>query len=197
MKKVIHLSLTLVGALLLTSSCQNKATTDDEHTETTSATESTFQPAYESPATFQEQVKEIWTAYVALKDALVASNAEQASEKAVAVINALQSADSTALSSEAKAIWRDQVQELSTPLNAIRNTREIAQQRATFEMVSGELLELVQNWGAKGATIYKQYCPMALDNKGAFWLSAESQIRNPYFGDEMLKCGEVQEVVRF
>jgi membrane fusion protein, copper/silver efflux system len=197
MTKVIYLSITLAGALLLTSSCQNKATTAEGNTETTPVAESAAKLAYESSVAFQEQVKEIWTAYVGLKDALVASNAYQASEKAVAVLSALQAVDSMALSSEAKTIWRDQVQELSTPLNAIRNTRQIIQQRATFEIASGELLELVQNWGAKGATIYKQYCPMALDNKGAFWLSAESQIRNPYFGDEMLKCGEVQKVVRF
>jgi hypothetical protein len=197
MTKRNSLLLTLVGALLLTSSCQNNATTSEENTSATTVAESAARPAYESPVAFQEQVKEIWTAYVALKDALVASNAEQASEKATAVQSALQRADSTGLSSEAKAIWKGQVQELTVPLSAIQQTKEMEQQRMAFEKVSEATLKLMQDWGAKGATIYKQYCPMALDNKGAFWLSDESQIRNPYFGDEMLKCGEVQEVVRF
>jgi hypothetical protein len=34
---------------------------------------------------------------------------------------------------------------------------------------------------------------MAFDDQGADWLSAEEQIRNPYFGDKMLKCGLVEQ----
>ena len=40
--------------------------------------------------------------------------------------------------------------------------------------------------------LYYQYCPMAFNNKGAYWLSNEEAIRNPYFGDKMLKCGLVE-----
>jgi hypothetical protein len=36
---------------------------------------------------------------------------------------------------------------------------------------------------------------MAFDNRGAHWLSDESTIKNPYFGDKMLTCGSVEEVV--
>jgi hypothetical protein len=34
---------------------------------------------------------------------------------------------------------------------------------------------------------------MALDNEGADWLALEEQIRNPYFGDKMMKCGLVKK----
>ena len=34
---------------------------------------------------------------------------------------------------------------------------------------------------------------MAFDNQGAYWLSNAKQIRNPYFGEKMLTCGEVKE----
>jgi Cu(I)/Ag(I) efflux system membrane fusion protein len=34
---------------------------------------------------------------------------------------------------------------------------------------------------------------MAFDNKGGFWISKEPEIKNPYFGDIMLKCGEVKK----
>jgi Cu(I)/Ag(I) efflux system membrane fusion protein len=33
---------------------------------------------------------------------------------------------------------------------------------------------------------------MAKGNQGADWLSTEEQIRNPYFGDKMMKCGTVK-----
>ena len=41
--------------------------------------------------------------------------------------------------------------------------------------------------------VYKQYCPMADEDRGAYWLSKEKEVLNPYFGDAMLKCGEVKE----
>ena len=44
-------------------------------------------------------------------------------------------------------------------------------------------------------TVYLQHCPMADDNNGASWLSKEKEIRNPYFGARMLKCGSVEEVI--
>ncbi len=46
-------------------------------------------------------------------------------------------------------------------------------------------------------TVYYQYCPMANGDKGAFWLSNIEGIENPYFGDEMLKCGETRETLDF
>ena len=42
---------------------------------------------------------------------------------------------------------------------------------------------------------YRQFCPMALGNKGAYWLSDKKPIRNPYFGDAMLTCGETKETL--
>ncbi|NNF18286.1 MAG: DUF3347 domain-containing protein [Flavobacteriaceae bacterium] len=47
-----------------------------------------------------------------------------------------------------------------------------------------------------GGTIYKQYCPMAFDNKGAYWYSDVPEIRNPYYGSKMLKCGKVTDTIK-
>jgi Cu(I)/Ag(I) efflux system membrane fusion protein len=44
-------------------------------------------------------------------------------------------------------------------------------------------------------TLYVQFCPMANDNQGAQWLSTEEEIRNPYYGDAMLSCGSIVEVL--
>lgn len=44
--------------------------------------------------------------------------------------------------------------------------------------------------------IYMQYCPMAFNNKGAYWFSSDKEVMNPYFGDEMLHCGGVKETFK-
>ena len=45
------------------------------------------------------------------------------------------------------------------------------------------------------AQLYVQYCPMANDDKGATWVSMEEEIINPYFGDMMLHCGNVEYII--
>ena len=69
-------------------------------------------------------------------------------------------------------------------------TEDIAIQREKFEVVS-EWMEKSLEGAIKSGTIYKQYCPMAFNNRGAFWLSTSKDVLNPYFGDKMLKCGRV------
>jgi len=44
-------------------------------------------------------------------------------------------------------------------------------------------------------SIYKQYCPMAFDNAGAYWFSDAKEIKNPYFGKKMLRCGSTKKVI--
>ena len=36
---------------------------------------------------------------------------------------------------------------------------------------------------------------MAFDYEGATWISRESNVLNPYFGDEMLTCGVVRKAL--
>ena len=69
--------------------------------------------------------------------------------------------------------------------------------RAAFQMVSDMLFDLVKNTGLKGHTIYHQYCPMAFDDKGAYWLSDKPGIQNPYFGHKMLTCGETRDSLTY
>ena len=57
------------------------------------------------------------------------------------------------------------------------------------------MIALTRSFGPPGDALYLQYCPMANNDQGANWLSTYSEIRNPYFGDMMLKCGETQDTI--
>jgi Cu(I)/Ag(I) efflux system membrane fusion protein len=65
--------------------------------------------------------------------------------------------------------------------------------RARFERMSDAVISLQKTFGHHGSeTWHVAYCPMAFDNKGAEWLQRGTTINNPYFGDEMLRCGEIR-----
>ena len=70
----------------------------------------------------------------------------------------------------------------------------VENQRKQFSYLSEALIASLQAF-AYSDTLYVQHCPMAFDNQGANWLSTEKQVLNPYFGDVMLRCGRVEEML--
>ncbi|MBD3391520.1 MAG: DUF3347 domain-containing protein, partial [Chitinivibrionales bacterium] len=66
--------------------------------------------------------------------------------------------------------------------------------RRLFEKVSRHVIAVQKHYGHGGERVhYLAFCPMAFGNKGAYWLQTGKEIRNPYFGAKMLKCGEIRE----
>lgn len=120
--------------------------------------------------------------YILLKDALVASNQNEAMKGAAELTKALTVAKGSAASIE-----------LATKL---AHTSELNEQRAIFSTLSNEMATLVKGDKLSMGALYLEYCPMANGNTGAYWLSNEKEIRNPYFGDSMLKCGSVKEKIQ-
>lgn len=127
-----------------------------------------------------EVVSQLTTQYLAVKDALVAGDAEKVSSTANAL--SLESDGNQAL------------EHLLLHWKAMASSTAIDAQRIAFEDVS-EHMYLIAKANPGENTLYKQYCPMAFDNTGAYWLAAEEEVLNPYFGDAMLRCGTVQETI--
>jgi hypothetical protein len=77
---------------------------------------------------------------------------------------------------------------------SIADSDDLSEQRTYFAELGEQLTPLFSE-GLTGGTIYKQHCPMAFDGEGADWFSDAEAIRNPYYGDKMLTCGRVEEVI--
>ncbi|MFH6943392.1 DUF3347 domain-containing protein [Flavobacterium sp.] len=85
---------------------------------------------------------------------------------------------------------------LAASAAAIVSAPNIEKQRAAYSNLSNEMVGLLKKAGMAQAELYVEYCPMAFDNKGAVWISSTKEVRNPYFGEKMLKCGEVKETIK-
>lgn len=78
----------------------------------------------------------------------------------------------------------------------IATAADIEVQRTVLSDLSNDLIAKVKKSGVNSGEVYVEYCPMALNDKGASWLSNQKDIKNPYFGDAMLTCGEVKETIK-
>jgi Cu(I)/Ag(I) efflux system membrane fusion protein len=122
--------------------------------------------------------------YLTLKDELVRSDAKAASAAVTKMLSLL--------SDKKYAFSRSNLKAL---MGSLQKTDDIEEQREFFRLISNEMIQWASSTQSVSNKLYVQFCPMANNNKGAKWLSAEEQIRNPFYGDAMLTCGSIVEVI--
>lgn len=86
---------------------------------------------------------------------------------------------------------------ITNELSAVKQEKDIEERRKSFQVLSEQLYDLIRAVKYDRAVVYHQYCPMAFNDAGAFWLSNSSDIRNPYLPKKMLICGEVKDSIDF
>lgn len=149
----------------------------------------------EVSAKFQEQLKVVFNEYINLKDALVKEDSKSTSASAKTLLNNLGKVDMKLLSdNEAHNHWMSLENEIKSSAMSISKTPSIKSQRDHFKHLSSLLINAVQLFGIN-EKVYVEFCPMVDNNNGAYWLSKEEKVINPYFGNAMLTCGEVKQVI--
>ncbi len=146
-------------------------------------------------AAFREQLTQVYTRYLDMTEAFIESNPEQVSRHAGRVLEALEGVNMSLLQGEAHRLWMVQLNVLTGTIRDIESASDLESQRETFSEFNLMFYKTVKTFGLTGETIYYQYCPMANRDSGAYWFSDSKEIRNPYFGDAMLQCGETRETI--
>ena len=146
---------------------------------------------------FTMQLNTVFDQYIVLKNAFVQSDSRKAKQSAREVQKALSKVDMKLLLGDAHIQWMDISGNMDKQINLIISSGKIEEQRIAFSGFSDQLYKAVKTFGLMGKTAYYQFCPMAFDNKGAYWLSESETIRNPYFGEKMMDCGETKETLNY
>lgn len=147
----------------------------------------------ETPVAFKEQIGALAIAYLSVKDAFVNTDPQSVTNATADFKERLDQVNMMLLKGEAHEYWMEQLKALQAHSNNMIGKEDIEAQRQQFDFLSQAMIHTVKAFGAEGEALYVQHCPMAFDNAGADWISDEEAIRNPYFGDKMLKCGSVLE----
>lgn len=92
-------------------------------------------------------------------------------------------------------IGRDELARLTESLEHFGHERDIERQRRLFETFSDALTDAVRKYGTGPVSpVYQAMCPMVEGRRG-YWLQGDRTIRNPYFGEAMMRCGEIVKQV--
>lgn len=80
-------------------------------------------------------------------------------------------------------------------LNDADQAGDLNELRSAFKDITANLVKALGNQGYSEEKLYLQYCPMAVSNEGAHWISKKEKIMNPYMGNKMLSCGKTEKEI--
>ncbi len=205
--KRLFISFIAMSAIVLASCGNNKTESKDAHAnhnmpeQKEAATEAssdvqTVAVTYTSlDPKISSALSTIINNYFEVKNALVNDNSKGASEAAAKLSASIKSLDKSYFAADQKASFDKVEASLKSSADAISSASDIKAQREQFITLSDAAYAIAKDFGA-GKAVYREFCPMARDNNGAYWVSESKEVKNPYFGAEMLECGEVKEVIQ-
>jgi tetratricopeptide (TPR) repeat protein len=143
------------------------------------------------------QFAPVLSAYYGLKDALVGDNSKNAATNAKALKTALANIDTKDWTAKQRSAYESVAKKMETDAQHIAdNGTKIDHQREHLETLSNNLFTITKSLKINSEPVYQQFCPMANDGKGAYWLSKDNKVKNPYYGKSMLTCGSVKEMLK-
>lgn len=142
-------------------------------------------------------INEIVSSYLKLKNVLVKDDSKGAANAGKALYATFNKVNSnTILDKKMKNKYNDIVAEAKEHVKHIGdNAGKMDHQREYFALLSKDMNDLIKTFGTD-QKLYQVYCPMYNEGKNGYWISETKEIRNPYFGSEMLNCGRIVETVK-
>ncbi len=183
-----------IAALVFFAACRGNGNNKPEETKK-------VEPLTQSKnsADFNERFTSLLTSYYRLKDAFVASNDTMAATRAKALIASADHLNLKEVKADSSIVEmaNQYIGSISSEAKALVAEPNLEAKRKAFQMISDNMYDLVRTVHFDKEIVYHQYCPMAFNDAGAYWLSQSSDIKNPYFGKKMLTCGEVKDSIDF
>ena len=138
---------------------------------------------------FKNQLSGLLTPYLTMKDAFVKTNSTDAAKASKDIKAALGKIDMKLVKGDAHNAWMKLLVTLNESVAKIESSSDVQLQRKAFAELSDSYYAAIQQFDISGLEAYYQFCPMAFNDKGAHWISQSKEIKNPYFGEKMMKCG--------
>lgn len=142
---------------------------------------------------FRNQITAVADAYFLVKNGLVKDKLPDAQKSLASLDQSLSKVNMGLVKDQAHDKWMEMLKGMKDARTKMSSAKDIEEARKHFSMLSFHILEMTETFGINKDVVYKDYCPMAFGDQGAYWLSEQKDITNPYFGASMLACGEVKQ----
>lgn len=150
-------------------------------------------------AAFNQSFSNLLTAYLSLKDQFVAEKDSGIAQSARVLMLASDSLKLSELQADSNIVItaRTYSEGISAELKGLLGEADILGKRRSFQMVSDQLYDLIRTVQYDQIVLFHAYCPLAFDDQGAYWISDQSEINNPYQPKKTPPCGEIRDTINF
>lgn len=116
--------------------------------------------------------------YLTIQETLADDSVDKLAELAAAVVTGAEaSSDKPGVAEVLAGAGRVPAQDIETA-------------RVAFEKMSMGLISFLKANPDQQGGLEVIFCPMAFNNKGAYWVQKKGEVTNPYHGKMMLRCGD-------
>ena len=180
----------------LTEKVAQSATTEKDDASTIDVETKNAGATTKTVAATSFTINEIVSSYLKLKNALVKDDSKGAANAGKALYATFGIVNSNTISNvKLKNKYNDIAKNAKENVKHIGdNTGKIDHQREYFALLSKDVHDLIKSFGTD-QKLYQDYCPMYNEGKDGYWISETKDVKNPYYGSEMLTCGRMVEAI--
>lgn len=141
----------------------------------------------------RKELEQVLGIYLKLKNALFQGNSDAINNAIGSMQNEIDFVNPESLDGKGLDAWNSHMGLYKDKLREMKHVKGLENKRSYFSHISEIMYCTIKSFGLKEGNLYTAFCPMAFEKKGAYWITDNKQIQNPYFGDKMPKCGEIKE----
>lgn len=134
---------------------------------------------------FDVTMNQITIEYLKIKDTLANDKTENVNENAKVILELAKKLDVSNMTEEHKGHFKGLPKKITVATEELSKAKNIKLMRKAFNELSKPMAMWATMMKPNGINV--AYCPMAPGS----WLQTGTEIRNPYYGASMLKCGEI------
>ncbi len=149
------------------------------------------EPKFINNAKLRSSTKLFMNVYLAISEKLSSDSFEGMQDLAMQLKTELGHFNATGLTASESSVYEKSLSSLNASMEHLHHFSNIDDFRKQFKIVSKEIIQLVEVIGHPMPELDLIYCSMA----EAQWLQTNADIKNPYYGQDMLTCGEMKRAL--
>jgi Cu(I)/Ag(I) efflux system membrane fusion protein len=142
---------------------------------------------------FKKSIDDAANAYFDIQHSLSSDNLENAKKGGETLLKKLNAVDMNLVKGTIHMEWMKHEKILKEASQKLIKANDIDAARVQLEVLTEPMTAVIKTFGKGKTVVFRFHCPMAFNNKGAYWLQTNKETRNPYFGESMLRCKDSVE----
>ncbi len=139
----------------------------------------------------------LYNDYFKFQMALADDDLDASRKHASQLEKTIASVDMSLFSGSAHDQWMKLSAQMTKFSEIAAKATDIEGARDAFFHLSNAVIDLHKTFGhGSDMNYYLTFCPMARNNKGAYWLQTVDTVYNSFYGDMMLRCGEIKQALK-